>query len=945
MMNRFRPILPPWKFSTAISAIALLVISSIPRAVAQAAPDYQVIRTLTIQSLYSRVIQDPAGNLYGTTYNGGNYGSGTVFKLAPDGSGFTILHSFDGADEGGVPFAGLTFGSDGKLYGTTMQGGANDLGTVYGLAPDGSGFTVLHSFDGANDGATPYAELTLGSDGKLYGATANGGTNDSGTIFSLAPNGSGFTFTVLQYFDSASDGAEPYAALIEGSGGNLYGTTTVGGADNAGTVYNLAPNGSGFTFTVLHAFGGADGGATPLGGVTLGGGGNLYGTTAGGGAGNSGIVYSLSPNGSGFTFTVLHSFDGAGGGSTPYAGVTLGSGGNLYGTTISGGADNFGTAYRLATDGSGFTVLQSFYGSAPFSTLTEGSGGNLYGTTMYGGIGFSTVYKIAASGSEFTVIHSFDGIDKAALFSALTFGTDGNLYGTSGNGGSSGGYGTVYKIDPSGSAFSLLHSFNMTDGATLQAGLTLGANGKFYGTAVSGGQPTGGYGTVFEIDPSGTPFTLLYRFLDLVNGGTPIAGLTQGGDGNLYGAAVSGGANQFGAIYRIAPSGSDFVVLHSFDGTNDGAYPYAALTAGPVGDLYGTSAGSASGPGTVYKLALDGSGFTVLHSFDGADGGASPAAALLLYSDGNFYGTTVGGGTAGKGTVYRLAPDGSDFAVLHSFDGANDGAGPFAALAVGVDGNLYGTTRTGGSASHGTVFQIAPDGTFAVLHSFDYTNGGDPYAGLTPDSDGNFYGTTMNGAQGGVIYRICLATCTATTLTGSLNPSTFGSSVTFTATVSGTNPTGTVTFKDGGAPIGTAAISGGHAAFTTSSLSIGAHSITATYGGDANYSPSSSKALNQVVNPGSTPSTTTLKSHPNPSQFTASVSFTATVTGNKPTGTVTFRDDTVVLGTATIKKGKASFATRSLSIGTHSITAGYSGDSNNAASTSGILKQTVKPKK
>jgi len=337
------------------------------------------------------LIADGAGNLYGTTYEGGNgncssyghTGCGTVFKLAPNGTE-TVLYSFTGGSDGSDPTAGLIMDKKGNLYSTTYSyGGADGFGVVFKLAPNGTE-TVLYSFTGGSDGSGPYAGLIMDKKRNLYSTTVGGGstncTGGCGTVFKLAPNG---TETVLYSFTGGSDGANPQAVLIADGAGNLYSTTYAGGADGAGVVFKLAPNG---TETVRYSFTGGSDGSGPTAGLIMDKKGNLYGTTNGGGADGAGVVFKLAPNGTEF---VLYSFTGGSDGSGPYAGLIMDKKGNLYGTTHLGGADGFGVVFKLAPNGTE-TVLHSFStrggdGRHPLASLIMDKKGNLYSTTFGGG--------------------------------------------------------------------------------------------------------------------------------------------------------------------------------------------------------------------------------------------------------------------------------------------------------------------------------------------------------------------------------------------------------------------------------------------------------------------------------------------------------------------------------------------------------------------------------
>jgi len=283
------------------------------------------------------VIRDSAGNLYGTTYNGGTADAGVVFELDANGQE-TVLHNFTGGADGGNPYAGVIRDSAGNLYGTTEYGGAANLGAVFKVDTSGEE-TVLFSFPGGNGGSNPYGGVTADSAGNLYGTTAYGGSGGSGVVFKLDPAG---TETVLHTFKTPNDGAAPESGVIRDSAGNLYGTTYGGGKYDAGVVYKVAASGQ---ETVLYTFtGGADGGS-PVAGVIMDSAGNLYGTAQYGGASHWGVVFEVNTSSQEI---VLYNFaGGTGDGSRPLAGVIRNSAGVLFGTTSSSGTNDSGVVYQL----------------------------------------------------------------------------------------------------------------------------------------------------------------------------------------------------------------------------------------------------------------------------------------------------------------------------------------------------------------------------------------------------------------------------------------------------------------------------------------------------------------------------------------------------------------------------------------------------------------------
>ena len=407
-------------------------------------------------------------------------------------------------------------------------------------------------------------------------------------------------------------------------------------------------------------------------------------------------------------YETIYSFQGSPDGADPKGAVVIGKDGGLYGTTFGGGTSVLGTVYRLAyAAGEGWkeTVLYNFIGSLgqyPESTLVFGSTGALYGTTISGGGGAGAIFELAppsAAGNDWkeTVVYTF-----------------------------------VYSIDT--------HNQNVVP----NGGLLMGPSGTLYVT--NQGSPADGIGaylgTVDALAPpaaTGGDWTdyELYVFgnggvLGGTSGAQPLAGVVSAG-GSLFGTTYSGGDIYCGyygcgVVYELTPPAAHGdpwteTTIYTFTGSPDGGSPEAALTVGPGGVIYGTtsSGGSAAcGCGTVFQLTpppVSGGTWTesAIYSFTGINGdGASPSASVVVGSNGALYGTTQSGGSADLGTVFKLTPPattggGWTERVLHSFSGENgDGATPLAALVPGANGVLYGTTSTGGTAGHGTVFAVAP---------------------------------------------------------------------------------------------------------------------------------------------------------------------------------------------------------------------------------------------
>jgi len=332
------------------------------------------------------------GILYGTTSGGGAFNAGTVFQFVIATEAETVLHSFAGGPaDGADPIAGLIADSNGNLYGVTYGGGASFFGTVFEIHAAG-GITLLHSFEGPPaDGAGPSGTLVL-SGGSFFGTTyagGSGGSNGSGTVFKLTADG---VYTTLRNFPPG--GTFPRAGLVQESG-HLYGAAYYGGlAFNAGTVFELTPG------EPLYAFSGGEDGGHPMASLIGDGQGNLYGTASDGGSGTlgegNGVVFKLDVNT--LQRTVLHIFTGTDG-ACPVGGLLRDSLGNLYGTTMLGGAVGYGTVFKLDTSGA-LTTLHSFAGGPnggnPVAGVVFDTDGNLWGVTTTGGFGYGMIFEITA---------------------------------------------------------------------------------------------------------------------------------------------------------------------------------------------------------------------------------------------------------------------------------------------------------------------------------------------------------------------------------------------------------------------------------------------------------------------------------------------------------------------------------------------------------------------
>jgi uncharacterized repeat protein (TIGR03803 family) len=348
------------------------------------------------------LVLDGAGNIYGTTVGGGTFGSGTVFMLSPNGSGWThtVLYSFTSGSDGGQPYKGVALGPQGELYGATVTGGTGSgceggCGVVYQLVQSGGTWTetVVHNFSGGLDGSGPGNGLTVDQSGNLYGMTPTGGAQGLGTIYQLHPTSGGFSFKVLHAFTGGTDGAAASAGRLLLAHHAVFGVATVGGAHGAGTAFKLAQAQGLWTFASIYAFQGEPNAGFPYSALVLDSHNDLYGTTYYSGASDLGSVYELSSSsGTGWTESLLYSFGTGGDANSPIGNLVLDQSNDLYGTASGGGTANVGAIFKLTRIGNGQwseSIAYNFKGTPdgalPYNGMVADSAGNYYGATVSGG--------------------------------------------------------------------------------------------------------------------------------------------------------------------------------------------------------------------------------------------------------------------------------------------------------------------------------------------------------------------------------------------------------------------------------------------------------------------------------------------------------------------------------------------------------------------------------
>ena len=717
-----------------------------------------------------------------------------------------VIHNFAPYLHGYHPF-GIVGDAAGNLY-VAAEGGSFGRGVVLKFALNAQGGateSVLYSFTSGNDGDNPVG-LFLDALGNLYGLTAGGGTQNAGTFFELTPTAHGsWKESILYNFTDLGLNGVLAGGLVADSSGNFYGTAYANGP-TYGSAFQLVKGASGWTENVLHTFSGGSDGGYPLGKLALDPAGNIYGTAELGGVNNKGLAFELSPSSGGkWTEIVLHDFTAGTDGWGPGGALIFDEAGNLYGTTVYGGATKCnaqggcGTVFELMPASGGAWTEKTLYtfGNASGVNVAPqdlyfNAVGDLYGTTFEGGGEgcCGTAFKLTLTAGQWneTTIYTFTGAKGYYPDNDIVFGAAGQIYGVTLGGGTNQLTGTLYELTPASGewTFTTLYPFPLTDGEFLYSGVTFDSAGNLYGTANTGGAH--GFGTVYKLSPgaNGTwSETNIYNFTSgLTSNGSRPSNLIFDSAGNLYGAAGYSDGHEYGLVYKLTPAAhgawTETTVDQMGGKIND---PMANPIFDNSGNLYGTTyTGGTKGFGAVYKLTPQGNGKwtqTVLYNFLGfPNDGANPAAALVMDSAGNLYGTTTKGG-GGSGVVFELQPAAGGTwteTVIHSFLGSNDGLVPSGSLILDKNGNLFGTTNAGaiknksctfnnGAQGCGTVYALSPGTggwTETIIYEFTGANGdgGNPQAGLVFDSAGNLYGTTgVGGAFSlGTVYELTPAT-------------------------------------------------------------------------------------------------------------------------------------------------------------------------------------------
>ena len=685
---------------------------------------------VSLDGLPGPLIRTEDGSFYVVLAAGGRAGLGSIAHVNSTASARATV--FDFADSSTNPTVSpgtIVAITNGLIYGAfTDFPASGSTNLLYRVGTNGSGFNIIRGLPQL------YSSILLGSDNRFYVLH-----NSQLDRFEIDGNGLVPLTTNLDV-----------SRLFEGSDGMLYGYsgTVIRRLNKDGSQVTTLTN---TTRGIISLIQGKDG--------------RLYGTTDD--FPNGQVPFVVNSDGTGFR--ALGHLD-SGGQDSNDGSLLDGGDAKLYVTFTVGpqspatsilGIDQSSGAVNKVVD-----LPNSFAANTGTQFITLGADGLLYGSASQGGTnGAGLIYTISRSGNDLAQALQFGGTPGSFIQSALTLGLDGRLYGTARQGGFA-DRGIVFALNTDGSDFTILKQFvSPTDGASPRGGVVQAGDGTLYGTTEEGG--ANGGGTVFRLNPDGLGFLTLTNF-GVATGTNPVAQLLLASDGNLYGSCINGGLTPTnGTLWKIQTNGAGLAVIKSFavNGT-EGRRPFASLTEGADGMLYGvTDMGGSTNKGVVFKLARNGSGFTVLRNLLGFGEPANPEGRLLQLVDGTLIGTSAAGGSAGLGSIFQIQTNGSSYKVIHSFVSTNgDGRTPIGGLAVAGDGSLIGTTRFGGGRSAGSVFKINSDGSgYQILYRFstNYPAAQEPWAALTPNRDGShLYGSASLGgaAFGGIIFKLDLLT-------------------------------------------------------------------------------------------------------------------------------------------------------------------------------------------
>ncbi len=618
---------------------------------------------------YGSLLLASNGKMYGGTNTGGANSKGVLFEYDPVANTYTKKIDFDGTNNGDILEGTLIEATNGKLYGFTYRGGANNAGVLFEYDITTNTLTKKIDFDGANNGKTPKGRLLEAANGKLYGVTNIGGANNLGTFFEydITTN----TLSKIIDFDGTTNGQSPYGGVIQAANGKLYGTTYTGGPNFNGVLfeYDITLD----DFVVKQSLDGTNTGGSITGLLYEAINGKLYGQNTSGGANSKGVLfeYDITAN----TLTKKHDLNE----DWHFGALIQASNGHIYGASGIDGATNDGVIFEYNISSDTYTtklnLRTSEIGNRPQGNLVLADNGKFYGTTMEGGANkMGTLFEYDKTSDTYTKIVDFDGTDKGSNPKvALLKADNGKLYGVTYEGGAN-NLGVLFELDPSTNTFTKKIDFDGTNiGSKPMSKLMQASNGKLYSVTYQGG--ANNLGVLYEYEIAINTVTKLIDLDNTNNGKNPQNNdLVEAANGNLYGLITLGGANNMGVLYEYEIATNTFTKKIDFDGSAGGQIPECGLMQASNGKLYATANGV--NQGVLFEYDIAGNTITNKVVFNGADRGRLPRAALLEGDDGKLYGTTSEGGASNLGVMFEYDFINDVYTKKIDFTGVN-GHAPF----------------------------------------------------------------------------------------------------------------------------------------------------------------------------------------------------------------------------------------------------------------------------
>lgn len=710
---------------------------------------------------------------YGMTSNGGK-GVGNVFRTNESGFITKQIHSFGKMDGKEPWYSRLCEASNGKLYGVTRIGGQNDKGTIYSYDIQSNKLIKEVDFGGIK-GANPYGGLIEAANGKLYGMTALGGANNQGVIYEYDPVLKSY---VVKFNFSIFYGARPNGRLFEASNGKLYGMT---GDNNSGAIFEYDIQND--TVIKRFQFGGSNG-AEALGSFIEPIPGKLYGMTKDGGPGSNssnGVIFSFDIISN--TFSTVHSFNGGSNGSRPYGSLIQATDGSLYGLTSNAGnvLTGFeGTLFKYRINSivsfkhqakihmrrNTFFNLPSnrLYGATPFGDLIEADSGKLYGLTYNGGAlgnsgsteGEGVLFVYDINSDTYDQLHYFSKNTGKNPRGSLMKASNGKLYGTTTEGGN-GDVGVLFEFDIALNSYTVKKHFGtIFEEGALPNGSLIEVNTEIYGMTSSGGNGSSD-GTIFSVDSADNGIVYAFEFDDpFLHGSRPQGSLLKVNGTDLFGLTAIGGSNNDGVIFKYDYIQKQFSKLADLEETALGRNPTGSLIKGINSTVLGlASNGGDFYRGTLFNYSLINGIATKLYDFGGVMG-QTPAGSLIRIANDKIVGACNRGGEEGLGVIFQFDESNNAYQTLYHFYDSLSGYFPSGNFVQASNGLVYGTTLKGGTSNNGVLFSFNPySKEYLVLHSFNGTGGEIAYGKLIQASDGSLYGMTRMGGiyQKGVLFE------------------------------------------------------------------------------------------------------------------------------------------------------------------------------------------------